>query len=71
MTSQNSPRCTCARCRVHSLMGPVVLIVVGTLFLLGRCTEVGFHQLWPVLLVVIGALLLAESSASRSGHTGA
>jgi hypothetical protein len=52
-------------------MGPVVLIVVGTLFLLGRFTEVGFHQLWPVLLVVIGALLLAESSASRSGHTGA
>jgi Domain of unknown function (DUF5668) len=49
----------------------VVLIVLGAEFLLGRFTDYGFHQLWPVLLVVIGALLLAESSASRSGHTGA
>jgi hypothetical protein len=52
-------------------MGPVILIVLGAVFLLGRFTDYGFHQLWPVLLVVIGALLLAESSASRSGHTGA
>ena len=71
MTDPNNPACPCARCRVHSLLGPVILIVVGALFLLGRFTEYGFHQLWPVLLIVIGALLLAESSASRSGHTGA
>jgi hypothetical protein len=71
MTNPNNPHCTCARCRIHSLMGQVILIVIGVLFLLGRFTEYGFHRLWPVVLLVIGALLLAESSASRSGHTGA
>jgi hypothetical protein len=52
-------------------MGPVILILIGALFLLGRFSEYGFHQLWPIVLVVIGVFLLAEARASRSGHTGA
>lgn len=71
MTNAITPACTCARCRIHSLMGPVILILIGALFLLGRFSEYGFHQLWPIVLVVIGVFLLAEARASRSGHTGA
>jgi hypothetical protein len=70
MTNSLPSRCACARCRIHSLMGPVILILVGILFLIGRFTEIGFHQLWPVLLVVIGVFLLIESTASREGHGG-
>jgi hypothetical protein len=65
------PRCSCARCRIHALMGPIILITIGVIFLLGRFTHYGFIRLWPVILLVAGVVLLAESSASGSGHTGA
>ena len=63
--------CRCAQCRIRGLMGPVLLITIGAIFLLGRFTEYGFERLWPVILLVAGALLLAQSYASRAGHTGA
>lgn len=62
------PACRCARCRIRHLTGPVVLIVVGVIFLCGEFTPYGFVTLWPVLLVVVGVLLLAQSTASREGH---
>jgi hypothetical protein len=51
-------------------MGPLMLITIGAIFLLGRFTSVGFEELWPVILVVAGVVLLLQSSASRAGHTG-
>jgi Domain of unknown function (DUF5668) len=64
------PKCTCARCRAGGLMAPLMLITIGAIFLLGRFTSVGFEELWPVILLVAGAVLLLQSSASRTGHTG-
>ncbi len=58
------------RCRMRGLMGPLMLITIGVIFLLGRFTSVGFEELWPVILVVAGVVLLLQSSASRAGHTG-
>lgn len=71
MAGDNKPACSCARCRIHGLMGPIMLITIGAIFLLGQFTEYGFERLWPVILVVAGGVLLAQSSASRAGHTGA
>jgi hypothetical protein len=51
-------------------MGPLMLITVGAIFLLGRFTSVGFEKLWPVILVVAGVVLFLQSSSSRAGHTG-
>jgi hypothetical protein len=52
-------------------MGPVVLITLGALFLLPRLgVPFSFGDLWPVLLVVIGLVKLAEAMASTEGHTG-
>ena len=61
-------KCRCARCRIGSFTGPVMLIVVGAIFLCGEYTPYGFVTLWPVLLVVAGVLLLAQYGASREGH---
>jgi len=62
-------RCCCPRCTVGGLMGPVVLITLGVLFLVGRMGwGYGFGDLWPALLVVIGLVKVAEALASTDGH---
>ena len=63
-------RCKCARCTCRTLMGPAVLITVGVLFLLGQVRgDLGFFEkTWPILLLVIGAIKLAEALASPEGH---
>lgn len=70
MADEQRPRCPCARCRVHTLMAPIMLIAVGTIFLAGQYTRYDFGDLWPVLLIVAGGVLLAQSLASRTGHIG-
>lgn len=66
----NSIRCRCARCTCRGLMGPAILITLGVLFLLDqwRGDSFSFRYTWPILLIVIGAFKLAESTASTSGH---
>ena len=71
MADETKARCTCARCRVRGLMGPLMLIAIGAIFLLGRFTSVGFVKLWPLLLVLAGIVLWLQSTASGAGHTGA
>lgn len=51
---------------VRAVRGPILLITVGTLFALDHFTPYGFHQTWPVILIVIGLLTLA-GRATRSG----
>lgn len=64
-----SIRCRCQRCSIRGLMGPAVLITIGVLFLIGqRNWEYGFHHTWPVILLVIGFIKLAEALASSEGH---
>jgi len=64
-----SIRCRCQRCTIRGLMGPAVLITIGVLFLIGQNNwEYGFHHTWPVILLVVGAVKLAESLASTDGH---
>ncbi len=47
--------------RRPGLMGPAILITIGSLFLLERWRyEYGFHNLWPVILIVIGLVRLFE-----------
>jgi Domain of unknown function (DUF5668) len=62
--------CRCAHCRVRGLMGPIILITIGVLFLTGQYSRYGFFDLWPILLIVIGVVLVAESLVSREGHVG-
>jgi hypothetical protein len=65
----NGVRCQCARCTCNGLMGPVVLITLGVLFLVGRMNfRYDFGDLWPILLVVIGLVKIASAMASTEGH---
>jgi hypothetical protein len=61
-------QCYCARCRSRRLMGPVILITIGVLWLLDDMTRYDWHRTWPVLILVIGIVSLLRSSASSEGH---
>src|SRR5579871_6385120 len=63
-------RCRCPRCTIRSLLGPAVIVTVGVLFLLQqmRGGYFDFSNTYPVILVVIGAILLASSLAPMDGH---
>jgi hypothetical protein len=63
-------RCSCARCSRRGLMGPVILITIGVLFLLEQLHVASFNHLWPVILLVVGVIKLLEATASTSGHIG-
>jgi hypothetical protein len=63
-------RCRCARCTIRAMVGPAVVVTVGVLFLLQqvRAGYFDFGNTYPVILVVIGAILLASSLAPMEGH---
>ena len=66
----NPARCTCPRCSIRNLMGPAVVTTIGVLFLLSELGNGYFHigHTYPVLFMVMGAILLASSLASMDGH---
>ena len=50
----------------NSLIGGVVLISIGLIFFANRfIPNINFHNLWPLVLVVIGGVLIATSLAER------
>jgi len=66
-------RCNCQRCTIRGLMGPVVVVTVGVLFLLQemRGGYFDFGNTYPVILIVIGLISLASALASSEGHVSA
>ena len=55
---------------LRAIRGPVTLITLGTLFVLNNFTEYGFHQTWPILLIVFGLLSLLGRTAGASPAAG-
>jgi len=51
-------------------MGPAIITTIGILFLLSefRGGFFAFHHTFPVILIVIGAILLASSLVPMDGH---
>jgi hypothetical protein len=60
--------CYCDRCRMRKIMGPVLLVTIGTLFLLQSLNVASFDRTWPAILLVIGVVKLLQSNASTLGH---
>jgi hypothetical protein len=68
MAGQSNTRCPCAHCRVAGTMGPLILITLGVILLLGQYTRYGLADLFPFLLIVPGVVLVIQSFASKTGH---
>ncbi len=46
-----------------SLAGPVILITLGAMFMVGEFVpHWGFSRTWPILLIVIGILKLLDAT---------
>lgn len=67
---RSNPRCDCARCRMAGLMGPAVLVTIGTLFLIQNLSNgrLDFGDTWPLLLIVIGIVKVLQYTAPIDGH---
>lgn len=50
---------------VRAIRGPVLLIVLGILMLMDHFGDMSFWRTWPALLIVFGAMVLAERAVSR------
>jgi hypothetical protein len=63
-------RCTCSRCTIRGLMGPAVITTLGVLFLVSEMWHgmFSFGHTFPILFIVIGAILLASAVAPMEGH---
>jgi hypothetical protein len=59
------------RSLVSAIRGPITLITVGVLFALNNFTPYGFHQTWPILLIVFGLLTLLRRSVEPPPATPA
>jgi hypothetical protein len=70
MPEEKKTACPCSRCRIRAIMGPLMMITVGGIFLLGEYTRYSIDQLWPLFLIVPGIIMLVQSLASREGHIG-
>jgi Domain of unknown function (DUF5668) len=56
--------------RRGGLVGPAILITVGTIFLMDRWfPDFSFHRLWPLILIVIGLVRLLEMSMPNGNTT--
>lgn len=51
---------------LRSLRGPVMLVTLGTLFMIDHSGGAGFGRTWPVLLIVLGVMWLAEYAGNRN-----
>ncbi len=50
----------------HGLTGPILLITLGVIFLVGQFVPGwGVSKTWPALLIVIGIAKLLDSARSR------
>jgi len=70
MPDQAAPRCSCMQCRMRGVIFPLMLVIIGVLFLIGEYSRFSFLDLWPVALIVLGGIMVFQAMASRAGHSG-
>ena len=51
---------------IQALRGPVMMITIGVLFLLNMFTPFAFDRTWPLILIVLGVMALAETRTRQA-----
>lgn len=54
---------------MQAIRGPLVLITLGTLFAIHQAGVLSFSRTWPLLIIVIGLVKLAERLLLQPGYT--
>jgi hypothetical protein len=62
MNSSNAPV-------LRAIRGPILLMTLGGLFAIDYFGPYPFYRTWPVLLIVVGVLKLAERVMGRNGDS--
>jgi hypothetical protein len=50
----------------RAIRGPILLVTLGTLFMVDYSGGISFGRTWPVLLIVMGVLWLGEHLGTRN-----
>lgn len=45
---------------LRALRGPLTLILIGTLFVIDHNAVISFTKTWPIIIIFLGAIRLAE-----------
>jgi hypothetical protein len=61
-------KCGCAYCKLRGLVGPLMIISLGVIFLIAQYSRYSFFDLWPILLIILGVLLVAQALVPKQGH---
>jgi hypothetical protein len=50
---------------IVAIRGPILLMILGGLFVMEQLDSYSFSRTWPILIIVFGVLKLLERSATR------
>lgn len=56
---------------IRAVRGPILLIAIGALFAVDLMGPFSFRQTWPILVILIGVMKLAEHLAEKRQATPA
>lgn len=67
---RSNRNCGCMRCRCRGIMGGVILMTLGVMFLLDEfhVRDLNFDNTSPMILIAIGVVLMLQRTASIEGH---
>ncbi len=54
---------------IRAVRGPILLITIGALFAVDHFGPLGFSRTWPVVIIMLGLLKLAERMFPSSPST--
>jgi hypothetical protein len=56
---------------VQAIRGPLVLITLGALFAMHQAGVISFARTWPLIIIVVGLVKLAERLLVQPGYRAA
>jgi hypothetical protein len=56
---------------VQAIRGPLVLITLGALFAIHQAGVISFARTWPLIIIVVGLVKLAERLLVQPGYPNA